>query len=112
MPVSDKASAAIRRYLERGGRWFALHASNSVAGNQAMAKILGTRFITHPRVPALPGAGHPARGPAARRHRVLRRGRRALLHRERHRRHRGAAPHALGRGRRSAGTGSRSTIAR
>jgi type 1 glutamine amidotransferase len=45
---SEKASAALRRFLEKGGRWFALHASNSVLGNTVMPKILGTRFITHP----------------------------------------------------------------
>ncbi len=48
VPVTDKASTTLRRWLERGGRWFALHASNSVAGNGAMARILGTRFISHP----------------------------------------------------------------
>jgi type 1 glutamine amidotransferase len=48
VPVSDKGCAALRRYLERGGRWFALHASNSVLQNQLLPKILGTRFITHP----------------------------------------------------------------
>ena len=48
VPVTDKASMTLRRWLERGGRWVALHASNSVAGNQAMARILGTRFISHP----------------------------------------------------------------
>ena len=48
VPVSDKACAALRRYLERGGRWFALHASNSVLQNQHLPKILGTRFISHP----------------------------------------------------------------
>lgn len=48
VPVSEVASAALRAWIERGGRWFALHASNSVAGNVAMAEILGTRFITHP----------------------------------------------------------------
>jgi len=46
--VSETASAAIRRYLEKGGRWFALHASNSVLQNPVMPRILGTRFITHP----------------------------------------------------------------
>ena len=46
--VSDKACAALRRYLERGGRWFALHASNSVLQNPHLPKILGTRFISHP----------------------------------------------------------------
>ena len=48
VPISDKASAAIGRFLERGGRWFALHSSNSVAGNPVMPRILGTRFISHP----------------------------------------------------------------
>jgi uncharacterized protein len=47
--VSDTACAAIQRYLEKGGRWFALHASNSVLQNPHLPKILGTRFITHPR---------------------------------------------------------------
>jgi type 1 glutamine amidotransferase len=46
--VSEKASAALQRYLERGGRWFALHASNSVLQNPILPKILGTRFISHP----------------------------------------------------------------
>jgi type 1 glutamine amidotransferase len=46
--ISEKASAAIRRWLEKGGRWFALHASNSVLQNTVMPKILGSRFITHP----------------------------------------------------------------
>ena len=46
--VSEKACAALRRFLERGGRWFALHASNSVLQNPYLPKILGTRFISHP----------------------------------------------------------------
>jgi type 1 glutamine amidotransferase len=54
VPVSDKASAAIRRWLEKGGRWFALHASNSVAGNPIMPKIMGTRFISHPKYMTFP----------------------------------------------------------
>ncbi len=54
VPVSDRASAAIRRWLERGGRWFALHASNSVAGNPIMPRIIGTRFISHPRYMTFP----------------------------------------------------------
>ncbi len=49
VPVSEKAGGAIRRFLDRGGRWFALHATNSVAGNQAMPGILGTRFLAHPK---------------------------------------------------------------
>ena len=48
VPVSETASSAIRTYLEQGGRWFALHASNSVLQNTVMPQILGTRFITHP----------------------------------------------------------------
>ena len=35
-------------YLEHGGRWFALHASNSVRDNRYLPDILGSRFITHP----------------------------------------------------------------
>lgn len=46
--VSEAACAAIRRYLEKGGRWFAMHASNSVLQNPFLPKILGTRFISHP----------------------------------------------------------------
>ena len=52
--LRDKAASAIRRFLDRGGRWFALHASNSVAGNQAMPRILGTRFISHPEYMTFP----------------------------------------------------------
>lgn len=48
VPVSDPACGAIEQYLEQGGRWFALHASNSVLQNQLMPQIMGTRFITHP----------------------------------------------------------------
>jgi type 1 glutamine amidotransferase len=39
---------AIRRYLEKGGRWFALHASNSVRDNKILPGILGSRFLAHP----------------------------------------------------------------
>jgi type 1 glutamine amidotransferase len=46
--VSDHACATLRRYLERGGRWFALHASNSVLQNPHLPGILGTRFLSHP----------------------------------------------------------------
>ena len=48
VPVSDTACAAIENWLEAGGRWFAMHASNSVLDNRLMPQILGTRFITHP----------------------------------------------------------------
>ena len=52
--VSDRAAAAIGRFLEKGGRWFALHASNSVLDNKVMPQILGSRFITHPRYSHFP----------------------------------------------------------
>ncbi len=48
VPVSDDNCAALRRYLERGGRWFAIHASNSVVQNTHLPGIVGSRFITHP----------------------------------------------------------------
>jgi uncharacterized protein len=48
VPVGDEQCDALRDYLERGGRWFAVHASNSVAGNAHLPGILGSRFITHP----------------------------------------------------------------
>jgi type 1 glutamine amidotransferase len=48
VPVADAQCATLRRFLERGGRWFALHASNSVRDNPHLPGILGSRFITHP----------------------------------------------------------------
>src|SRR4030081_3859440 len=48
VPVGDEECAALRRFLERGGRWFAIHASNSVRDNPHLPGILGSRFITHP----------------------------------------------------------------
>ncbi len=48
VPVADEQCQALTRYLERGGRWFAIHASNSVRDNPNLPKILGSRFITHP----------------------------------------------------------------
>jgi uncharacterized protein len=48
VPVGERQCQALRRYLERGGRWFALHASNSVRDNPYLPGILGSRFITHP----------------------------------------------------------------
>jgi uncharacterized protein len=46
--VSDTACAALRSFVERGGRWFALHASNSVLDNPHLPQLLGTRFLSHP----------------------------------------------------------------
>ena len=48
VPVDAARCEAIRRYLEKGGRWFALHASNSVRDNKVLPGILGSRFLAHP----------------------------------------------------------------
>jgi type 1 glutamine amidotransferase len=48
VPVGDAQCAALRGYLERGGRWLAIHASNSVRDNAHLPGILGSRFIAHP----------------------------------------------------------------
>jgi type 1 glutamine amidotransferase len=48
VPVSDENCHALRRFLERGGRWFAIHASNSVLNNPHLPGILGSRFIAQP----------------------------------------------------------------
>lgn len=48
VPVDGARCEAIRRYLEKGGRWFALHASNSVRDNTILPGILGSRFLAHP----------------------------------------------------------------
>jgi uncharacterized protein len=48
VPVADAQCAALRRFLEGGGRWFAIHASNSVRDNPHLPGILGSRFLGHP----------------------------------------------------------------
>ncbi|HUZ76930.1 MAG TPA: ThuA domain-containing protein [Chloroflexota bacterium] len=48
VPVGDEQCAALRSYLENGGRWFAIHASNSVKENPHLPGILGSRFLAHP----------------------------------------------------------------
>lgn len=48
VPVADAQCQALSRYLEDGGRWFAIHGSNSVRDNPHLPKILGSRFIAHP----------------------------------------------------------------
>jgi type 1 glutamine amidotransferase len=50
MPADPAQAAALRRYLEKGGRWFAIHASNYFRDDQPLLlpDILGSRFATHP----------------------------------------------------------------
>jgi uncharacterized protein len=48
VPVADAHCQALKRYLEGGGRWFAIHGSNSVRDNPHLPAILGSRFIAHP----------------------------------------------------------------
>jgi type 1 glutamine amidotransferase len=48
VPVGDEQCRALRDFLERGGRWFAIHASNSVRDNVQLPVMLGSKFITHP----------------------------------------------------------------
>jgi type 1 glutamine amidotransferase len=48
VPVTDEGCERLEAFLRNGGRWFALHASNSVAGNPHLPYILGSKFITHP----------------------------------------------------------------
>jgi type 1 glutamine amidotransferase len=48
VPVGDDQCDALRRFVESGGRWFAVHASNSVRDNRPLPGILGSRFIAHP----------------------------------------------------------------
>jgi type 1 glutamine amidotransferase len=48
VPAGDEQCQALRRFVERGGRWFAIHASNSVRDNPHLPGILGSRFIAHP----------------------------------------------------------------
>ena len=44
----DVETAAVRRFLERGGRWFAIHTSNAVDDGCPLPSVLGSRFLTHP----------------------------------------------------------------
>jgi type 1 glutamine amidotransferase len=48
VPVGDAECQALRAFVEQGGRWLALHASNSVRDNPHLPGILGSKFITHP----------------------------------------------------------------
>jgi uncharacterized protein len=48
VPVAEAQCQSVRRYLERGGRWFAVHASNSVRDNPFLPELLGSRFVAHP----------------------------------------------------------------
>jgi uncharacterized protein len=44
----EAETAAVQRFLERGGRWFAIHTSNAVDERCPLPSLLGSRFITHP----------------------------------------------------------------
>jgi uncharacterized protein len=57
--ADDEQSAALRGWLERGGRWFALHATNATLGwvdgkvaspdrSPAFMDLLGSSFAAHP----------------------------------------------------------------
>jgi uncharacterized protein len=48
VPVGDEQCQALGDFLERGGRWFAIHATNSVRDNVHLPVLLGSKFITHP----------------------------------------------------------------
>jgi uncharacterized protein len=48
VPVGDLQSAALERFVQRGGRWFAVHASNSALDNAHLRRLLGSRFLGHP----------------------------------------------------------------
>jgi type 1 glutamine amidotransferase len=47
-PPGEAEVAALQRFLERGGRWFALHTSNAVPPDCLLPRLLGSRFVTHP----------------------------------------------------------------
>jgi type 1 glutamine amidotransferase len=63
VPVADENCDALREFLERGGRWFAIHASNSVKDNPHLPGILGSRFITHPTYRHFPVAVNAPKHP-------------------------------------------------
>ena len=44
----EAETAAVRRFLERGGRWFAIHTSNAVPEDCPLPSVLGSRFVSHP----------------------------------------------------------------
>lgn len=74
MPSADEL-AAIRAFLERGGRWLALHGTNSILrftedgrvdcpdDRPDVMELLGTRFLAHPPIAPfrveVTGADHP-----------------------------------------------------
>jgi type 1 glutamine amidotransferase len=48
LQVSDAECQALRRFLTRGGRWFALHGTNAGVRSPEFAEIVGSRFLAHP----------------------------------------------------------------
>jgi type 1 glutamine amidotransferase len=47
-PPGEAEAARVRRFVERGGRWFAMHTSNAIPADCRLPEILGSRFVTHP----------------------------------------------------------------
>jgi hypothetical protein len=72
VPVADEQCEALRRFIDNGGRWFAVHASNSVRDNQHLPGILGSRFLAHPPYTHFAVSISKFTGAAARRHRAVR----------------------------------------
>ena len=48
LQVNDAECQAVRRFLERGGRWFALHGTNAGVEASDFADLVGSRFMAHP----------------------------------------------------------------
>ena len=48
LQVNDAECQAVRRFLERGGRWFALHGTNAGVQSSDFADLVGSRFMAHP----------------------------------------------------------------
>jgi uncharacterized protein len=45
---TEEESAAIRAFLERGGRWLALHGTNVARPDTELPALCGSRFVGHP----------------------------------------------------------------
>ncbi|MGE3986183.1 MAG: ThuA domain-containing protein, partial [Dehalococcoidia bacterium] len=47
-PPGGAEVAKLEAFLERGGRWFAIHTSNAVPPDCPLPRVIGSRFLTHP----------------------------------------------------------------